>query len=220
MRNSFKLLRKEFKLSIPVFVYLFTGFGLMTFIPGYPILCGAFFVCLGLFQGYQYARESNDIMYSVLLPVRKADIVRAKYLAAFIMEMLAVLLMVICTVLRMTVMSEATVYEKNVLMPANLVFLAFSLLIFAAFNVIFLGGFFKTAYTIGRPFIVFIVVGFVVIGIGETLHHVPGLPFPGGNGIGMMGVQVTVLAASAVIYVIATMISCRSSERRFEIIDL
>lgn len=80
--------------------------------------------------------------------------------------------------------------------------LAFSLLIFAAFNVIFLGGFFKTAYTIGRPFIVFIVVGFVIIGIG------------------MMGVQTAVLVAAAVVYAVVTMISCRNSEKRFEIIDL
>lgn len=42
-----QLLRKEFRLATPVITWLFIGFALMTFIPGYPILCGAFFVCLG-----------------------------------------------------------------------------------------------------------------------------------------------------------------------------
>ena len=49
-------------------------------IPGYPILCGAFFVCLGIFYTYQQARECDDITYTVLLPVRKRDVVTAKYM--------------------------------------------------------------------------------------------------------------------------------------------
>ena len=74
-----KLLRKEIKLAASPLSYLFIGFGLMAFIPGYPILVGSFFVCLGLFQSFQAAREANDILYTVLLPVAKGDVVRAKY---------------------------------------------------------------------------------------------------------------------------------------------
>ena len=98
MRN---LLMKEFKLATPVLTYLFIGFALMTFIPGYPILCGAFFVCMGIFQSYQINRESNDILYSVLLPVSKSDVVKGKYLAVVILQMMAFILCVICTLVRM-----------------------------------------------------------------------------------------------------------------------
>ena len=59
MRN---LLIKELKLSTMVLTYIFLVFALMTFIPGYPILCGAFFFCLGIFQSYQTSRENNDIL--------------------------------------------------------------------------------------------------------------------------------------------------------------
>ena len=38
------LIVKELKMATPLLTYLFLGFTLMTFIPGYPILCGAFFV--------------------------------------------------------------------------------------------------------------------------------------------------------------------------------
>ena len=50
MRN---ILRKEMRLSASVLSYLFILFGLMFFVPGYPVLCGAFFVALGLFQSFQ-----------------------------------------------------------------------------------------------------------------------------------------------------------------------
>ena len=124
MRN---LLMKEFKLATPVLTYLFIGFALMTFIPGYPILCGAFFVCMGIFQSYQINRESNDILYSVLLPVSKSDVVKGKYLSVVVLQMAAFFLCVICTLVRMTKLSNALVYETNVLMPANFVYLAFVL---------------------------------------------------------------------------------------------
>lgn len=56
-----KLLRKEIQLAASPLSYFFIGFGLMAFVPGYPILVGSFFVCLGLFQSFQTAREANDL---------------------------------------------------------------------------------------------------------------------------------------------------------------
>lgn len=214
------LLIKELRLSTIPLTYIFLTFALMTFIPGYPILCGAFFFCLGLFQSYQSSREANDILYSVLLPVAKRDVVKAKYLAAAVLEMAMFVLCVVCTIIRMAFLSDAGVYEANALMAANLIYLAFILLIFAAFNFFFIGGFFKTAYGVGKPFIVFIVVNFVVIGIAEALHHLPGLGWTNVLGFSNTGGQLMILAAAVIIYVAATMMSCRISQSRFEQIDL
>ena len=52
MRN---ILLKECKLSASPLSFLFIPFGLMFFLPGYPVLCGGFFVTLGNFQSYQKA---------------------------------------------------------------------------------------------------------------------------------------------------------------------
>lgn len=217
MRN---LLIKELKLSTITLTYLFLGFALMTFIPGYPILCGAFFFCLGLFQSYQASREANDIMYSVLLPVSKRDVVKGKYLAAAALQMAAFLLCAVCTIVRMIFLSDAGVYEANVMMAANLVYLAFVLLIFAVFNCIFIGGFFKTAYAIGKPFVIFIVINFIIITIAEALHHLPGLDWIDTLDFSYAGGQVIILTAAAIIYTAATVASCRISQNRFEKIDL
>ncbi len=217
MRN---LLIKELRLSTMLLTYLFLGFALMTFIPGYPILCGAFFFCLGLFQSYQASREANDILYSVLLPVSKRDVVKGKYLAATVLQMAAFLLCAACTLVRMVFLSDAGVYEANALMAANLVYLAFVLLIFAAFNAIFIGGFFKTAYAIGKPFVIFIVINFIIIAIAEALHHLPGLDWIDTLDFSYAGGQTVILAAAAMIYTVVTVASCRISQNRFEKIDL
>ena len=128
--------------------------------------------------------------------------------------------MALLTALRMTVLSGSVVYANNALMNANPVFLAFALLLFTLFNVLFLGGFFKTAYNIGKPFVTFIAASLVLIGLAETLHHFPALRFlhsPGGE---RMGLQWTVFLLALIVYVLVTLFSEKQSERRFEQIDL
>lgn len=214
------LIYKEFKLATPLLAYLFLAFSFMSFLPGYPILCGAFFVCFGIFQSYQNGREDNDVLYTVLLPVRKSDVVKAKYTAAIILQLIAFGLFAAFTLVRMTFLPDAAAYVSNVLMNANFVFLAFVLLVFMAFNAVFIGGFFKTAYGFGKPFIAFIVVSFVIIGIAETLHHLPGLGWLNVRDFAFLSRQLAVLLISAVLYVIVSMLSCKASQKRFEKIDL
>jgi ABC-type transport system involved in multi-copper enzyme maturation permease subunit len=120
MRN---LIRKEFKLSAHILSYLFIAFGLMTFIPGYPILVGVFFSCLGIFQSFQSYRESNDISYSILLPVTKKNIIKAKFIFVSFIQLATFTLMSLITLLRMTVLKEVEAYVNNPLLTANLVFL-------------------------------------------------------------------------------------------------
>jgi len=217
MRN---LIEKEFRLATPLLTFLFLGFTAMTFIPGYPILCGAFFVCFGIFQSYQFGREDRDILYTVLLPVRKADVVSSKFIAAVVLQMLAFLLFSIFTCVRMVWLSEVDVYRTNALMGANPVFLSFVLLIFVAFNVIFIGGFFRTAYGFGKPFVAFTIASLLIIGIAETLHHLPGLGWLNALDLSQTGKQIPVLLAAAMLYAAATAISCRVAQNRFERIDL
>ena len=214
------LLMKEFRLATLPLTYLFLLFALMTFIPGYPILCGAFFVCLGIFQSYQRNREDNDILYSVLLSVSKKEVVVAKYIAVVLLQMTAFAICAVCTVVRMTFLSDVRIYTTNALMGANFVFLAFVLLIFAAFNIIFVGGFFKTAYGIGKPFVTFIVVNFLIIGLAETLHHIPGFDWLNVLDFSRFGEHFLILVIAVIVYVASTVVSCRVSQRRFEKIDL
>jgi len=214
------LLYKEFRLATHLLTFLFLGFTAMTFIPGYPILCGAFFVCFGIFQSYQTGREDNDILYTVLLPVKKSDAVKAKYAAAVALQMTAFAMFTVFTCIRMLFLSDTIVYRTNALMGANPVFLAFVLLIFASFNTVFIGGFFKTAYSYGKPFVIFIALNFAIIAIAETLHHLPGLGWMNALDFRSASEQLPLLLAAALVYAAATAASCKVSQKRFENIDL
>lgn len=217
MRN---VLRKEMRLSASVLSYLFILFGLMFFLPGYPVLCGAFFVTLGIFQSFQTAREANDMVFSALLPIAKRDIVKGKYLFVCLIEGCAFLLMTLSVLLRMTVFAQSEVYRANALMNANFFALGMACVIFGLFNLIFVGGFFKTAFKFARPFVTFIISCFLVIFAAEALHHVPGLEKLNAFGTDDLALQLTMLAAGIVIFLLMTILSYRKACQRFEKIDL
>ena len=214
------LLRKEMRLSASVLSYLFVGFALMALLPGYPILCGVFFITLGLFQSFQNAREANDIVYSALLPVAKHDVVRGKYLFSVTIEMAGFLIMAVLTLVRMTALSESQVYRQNALMTANPFFLGMALVIFGLFNCIFIGGFFKTAYRFAKPFVTYIVAAFLVITLAEALHYFPGLEALNAFGFDHIGLQLSLLLCGALVFLALTILSYRKACRDFERIDL
>ena len=179
-----KLLKKELRLAAAPITYFFLPFALMTLLPGYPMLVGRFFITLGSFYTFQMARESNDILYTALLPCKKQDVVRAKYTFCVLIELLGWLL-----------------------------------ILFALFNSVFLGGFFRTAYGLGKPFILYSIAGFAVNCLAEALHHFPGMAAMNSQTEGF-GMQLIVLAAGVLLFVGMTALSCRKAQKNFERIDL
>ncbi len=215
-----KLLKKEMKLTASPLSYIFIAFALIAFTPGYPILVGSFFCCLGIFQSFQAAREANDITYTALLPVAKSDVVRAKYVFCICIELIYFVITTVVTLIRMTALADAPIYQSNALMPANLVYLGFVLLIFGCFNDVFVCGFFKTAFKFGKPFVTFIVVAFIIVGIGETLVHIPFLTALATLGFEHFGTQLAFLAFGCVAYALLTALSMKKAIGNFEKIDL
>ena len=217
MRN---ILRKEMRLSASILSYLFILFGLMFFLPGYPILCGAFFVALGLFQSFQSAREANDIVFSALLPIAKRDVVKGKYLFVCLIEGCALVLMAAAVAVRMTVLADSPVYRANALMNANFFALGMAFVIFGLFNALFVGGFFRTAYKFARPFVVFIIAAFLAVFAAEAVHHIPGCEAVNAFSTENMPLQLALLFGGILLYLLLTVLSCRRACRHFEKIDL
>ena len=217
MRN---ILNKEIKLSASALSWIFIAAGLMFFIPGYPVLCGAFFVTLGIFHSFQNAREANDIVFSALLPIAKRDVVKGKYMFYCLIEISGFAVMTAAALVRMTLLSDAVPYRNNALMNANPFALGTALIIFGLFNAIFIRGFFRTSYKFGKPFVFHIIATFVTIGIAESLHHVPGLGKLNSFGTENLGLQLCLLAAGALCFTLLTIISYRKACISFEKTDL
>ena len=214
-----KLLYKEMKLSANPLSYWFITFSAMTMIPRYPILVGSFFICLGIFYTYQQVREYDDITYTVMLPVRKKDVVSAKYLFVLFIELMAFVLCALLTIIRMKFLGNAAPYVTNPLMNANAAYLGYLLAVFASFNGIFLAGFFKTAYKIGKPFILFCVVGSIIIFMGEVLHHIPGLESLN-DPANLSILQVAILAIGITVFMLCTWFFYQKAVKDFEEINL
>ena len=214
------LLNKELRLAALPLTYFFIAFGAMALLPGYPILCGVFFITLGIFQSFQSAREANDVVFSALLPVAKRDVVRGKYRFAVLIELCGFALMAILTLVRMTLWADAAPYRRNAMMNANPIFLGAALILFGLFNAVFVGGFFKTGYKLGKPFVLYAVAAFVAIAAAESLHHFPGLEPLNAFGFDHIALQLSLLAGGAAIFAALTLLSRRRACADFEKIDL
>ena len=214
------ILKKELALSASMLSYLFIAFGILFFIPDYPILCGVFFVTLGIFQSFQNAREANDIIFSALLPVAKKDVVKGKFIFSCFIELCSIILMLVATIIRMTILKDAILYRNNVMVNANLFALGMALFMFGLFNLIFIGGFFKTAYKLGKPFVIYSIVAFASIGIGEALHHFPGWEVLNASGFECFCLQFGLFCLGVVANIVFTVLSYRCAYRNFEQIDL
>ena len=122
------------------------------------------------------------------------------------------------TALRMCLLADAPPYVNNPMMNSNPVFLAWTLVVFALFNSLFVGPFYKTAYKFGRPFVTFIVASMLAIGCAETLHHIPTLTFLNTNE--RLPLQFLLLLCALAVWAAATLLSCRRAEKNFERLDL
>ena len=70
------------------------------------------------------------------------------------------------------------------------------------------------------PFVAYIVVSFICVGLGEALHHFPGLEALNAFGTDFLPLQLALLALGILAYALITWLSFRRACRSFEKIDL
>ena len=214
-----QLLKKEFTFSALPMCYIFLLFSGMTMIPGYPIAMGSFFECLSLFQSMQSSREQNDLTYTLLLGVSKKQVVQANYLFCMGLQTLFFLLCAAMTAVRMHFFAHTAVYLENAMMNANPVYLSCLLLVFLSFNILVPGTYWKTGYSLGKPFVAFSVAALVIVAIGEALHHIPGLECLNAPS-GELAIQLPVLLVSMAAYLLGSWAAMVNAQRHFETVDL
>ena len=206
-----KLLAKEFKLFTHPTSWLFLSFGAMMLIPGYPMYIPLFWVTLGLFYACLSARENNDLYYTLLLPVRKRDAVRARGLYFAAMELLQLAACVPFAILR------------HVLgIGANAALFGLVLILMRLFNLSFLPRLYKNPSAVGKPFLLVTVFVFLYIVAAELccftvpfFRDVLDTPDPQ-----HLGAKLAVLALGAALFVLLTLLGTRRAERIFEKVDL
>ncbi len=212
------LLIKDLRLALHPTVIIFLVLSAMLLIPSYPYYVILFYSSLGLFFVCLSGRENHDLEYSLTLPVRKGDIVRARIAFAALIQLAQLVIAIPFAILRQALPIPA----NPVGMEANIAFFAIALMLCGLYNLIFFPHYYAAPDKVGKAFALSSVLFFVLIAIAETLAHV--LPFfrnkldtPDPM---FLTEKLIMLAAGIVLYAAFTLLACRISVRKFEKLDI
>lgn len=212
----FNLLYKELRLATHPNLYIFTLLGALVIVPAYPYGMVFIFGCLGPYISFMYGRETNDIYYTSLLPVKKKDTVKAKVLLIVLAQMTQLLISLPFAVLRLYVLPDGNPAG----IEANLAYYGFGFIIYAIFDLIFLTQFFKTAYKVGKAFILAIIPATLGVIIMEVLVHIPKFQWLDSVEPNIILQQIPILILGIIFYIISILLAFRISAKRFQQVDL
>jgi hypothetical protein len=227
------LLYKELKLAMHPICYVFIAlFPFMILIPSYPIAIGFLYVltCYPiLFLGANKGQQSNDLLYSTLLPIRKKDIVKARIMTVFLMHVVFIALT--SALYPLAVFINNSINEASLATDPNaspvvvpglglhsyVLVLAIVIIGYAIADLIFFPIYYKNGKSIVMSTLMMI-LGFVLyLGIFTI-----GLPFiPGLEWINELPlyVQFIILGVSLIIYIALHLVVYKVSYKRLEKVD-
>ncbi|MFV0351037.1 MAG: ABC-2 transporter permease [Oscillospiraceae bacterium] len=211
------LLYKEFRLCILPGLYLFFLGAAMLLIPSYPYYVAFFYQCIALQITTQYGRDKNDVYFSVLLPIKKRDVVKARFCTAAILQCAQIVLAIPFAVLRYAINPAPNVAG----IEANVAFFGLVFLLFGVFNFIFFTQYYKAPHKLAGAFIKSMVVVLLFIAAAEAL--VMAVPLLNRTldtiAPAMLGVQILVLLVCIGLYLLLMVAGYKKSAKVFEQLD-
>ena len=162
--QTINLLKKEILLgnSLQTICWLVCCFG-MFFIPNYPSYIGPFYITLSIMMTFALNQSSHDILYTVLLPVRKIDAVKARFLYCGMLELITLVFGIVVGLIR----HFAAFPQNKAGIGITIAYFGLQMLVFAVFNFLFLGNVYKDPLKPGLRYLVAAITYFVVYAICE-----------------------------------------------------
>jgi len=213
------LLYKEFKLAVHPTTFIFLSFGMMLLIPSYPYYVAFIYTCLSIFFLFLSGRENKDVLYTVALPIRKRDVVKARVAAVALIELAQILVAVPFAIVSVRINPNGSNLAG---IEANVAFFGFVFLMFALFNIIFIPIFYKTAYRAGVAFLFAGVATALLVVALESLVWIPTplRAYLDTTAAGMMVRQLPVLAGGIAVWVLTLLLAYRVAAGSFERVDV
>ena len=217
------------RLSMHPICYIFIAlFPLMILIPSYPLGIGFIYVltCYPiLFLGANKGQQSNDLLYSTLLPVRKKDIVMARIITVIIMQVAFMLIMSalypLARIINASIIASSEDPKEYTIpglgLNSYVLVLAFAVIGYAIADIIFFPIYYKNGKSIVMSTL-FTILGFVVyIGVATIgLPYIPGLGIMNNLHI---GIQFAILAGAIILSFLLHILVYRASSKRLEMVD-
>ena len=223
------LIYKELKLAMHPICYIFIVlFPFMILIPSYPLGIGFIYVltCYPiLFLGANKGQQSNDLLYSTLLPVRKKDIVMARIFTVIFMQIAFILVMTalypVARIINNAIAQSAENPSEYMIpglgLDSYVLLVAIALIGYAIADIIFFPIYYKHGKSIVMSTL-FTILGFVVyIGVFTIgLPFIPGLDIL--NNL-HLGIQFAILGAAILISFGLHVVVYKVSSKRLEMVD-
>jgi len=150
-----KLLKKEFRLAMHPSTVIFMCFAPMLLIPDYFYPVAFFYATMGIFFTCLQGRENNDIVFSLMLPVSKKDIVKARFMYTVIVELMVMLACVPFVIIAQSLgMTSAAGFD------ANISLLALAFVFYSVFNFCFFIKYYSNTNKVGIAFVLSTVLSF------------------------------------------------------------
>lgn len=217
-----KFLKKEIRLCLSPINYLFLTFCVMMMIPNYPRYVSLFYICLGTFFVFNNGEINKDIQYSLILPIKKSDMVKSRCILIFSYEVIFMIL------------SVPFAWLSAVLNPAgnaagiegNVAFFGLGMISLTVFHFIMFSKFYKRAEKPGLPFLFASMgfwISFLIFEIPVYAKDIVNLPFLkilDSTAKPDQIKQIPVLAAGILIYGLGWLLTFKKSSSNFEKVDL
>lgn len=210
------LLFKELKLSIHPVVYFMPFLVVLLLIPEYPYFIAFMYVFITIPIIFTVCKEHKDIYFAVLLPVRKRDIVKARFMAVIAIELMQLLIAVPFAIINKVLYPQG----NSVMLDVSMALFGFVFIIYAIFNAIFLPGFYKTANKMVLPVTLAVAAAFVFGVLVEfAVQAVPffKLHF---DTVGMLLGQAAILVLGIGIYIVSNHLAYGKAAGYFDKIDV
>jgi len=211
-----QLLYKEFRLAIHPLFLLVSLLSALVLIPSWPYFIALMYLCFITVPNIlTIGKASNDIGFSVSLPVRKRDVVAARFVTIIVLQLLQLLVAAVCAPLR-----NGLYPFPNALFDLTPSFFGFAFVMYALYNAIVLPMFYKTAYKIGIPVIIGTVAAVIFAAGAEMLVLMSPAAAAYLDNLHDPVSQLPVLIGGILVFALVNFAAYRLSARRFEKVDL
>lgn len=213
-----KLFLKELRLNLKPPAYLLSILGALLLIPNYPHIVGVGYCIFEVFIYMQFVRENLSQEFSTVLPVKRSNIVHATTCVIVLLQALTLFIAALSATGARFLFPEGNLVG----MDPNFAFFGVALLCLAAFNLVFLTGYYKTGYKYGVPLVLGLVAFLSVYGVCETLVQAiePLRETLDSYAAATVGARLVVLAVGIVTYAATTFAASKIAAKRFEKVNL
>lgn len=212
MRN---LIYKEFKLAInPFFLVMPVLLGALMFIPQWLFFFVPLYFCfITVPNHFGLLKSNNDVSYSVMLPVSKKEIVKARIFSVMTVELLHIAFAAVFAIVHNKLYTV-----NNFFMDPNYTFFGLVFVMFGLVNLILFPIYYKTAYKYGAAVILSTAAALVYAAAVElSVVFIKGAAaFLEGD----LPSQLALLAAGILVFIVTSFIAYRVSVKRFEKVDV